>query len=215
MAYPPRPHQEHDPAVMLALMKARPFAHLFTSRDGKHLVTRLPFAIDVTDGKRTTLRAHMNANNPQTAHLDGADVLVAFSGPDSYVSPNWRTKADHGATWDYTAVNVFGRAVIRPEREFFNTLIIDLAAAVEPNFKGVTDKPDWSLKDAPEGYVDALFPKLVSFEIAVTRVEGVSKLHQDFPAEDAQSVATHLEKSAHPESHEVAKLIRGAIRKSD
>jgi len=212
MAYPPKPHQEHDHDAIISLLRARPFAHLFTTRDNHHHATRLPFILDVEDGSCRRLRAHMNAQNPQAEQLDGAHVLVAFSGPDTYVSPNWRLEANRGPTWDYTAASVWGRAVLRPEREFFETLITDLATAAEAQYSGVSDKPNWTLSDVSKDYVDRLFPNLVSFEIEIDHIEGVSKLHRDFPAEDALSVAAHLEKSDHADSHAVASQIKNAVK---
>jgi len=215
MAHPLKPHQEHSHDVMAALIQSQPFAHLFTSHGNDHFVTRLPFVLDSADGSFQRLRAHMNAQNLQAAQLEGAPVLVAFSGPDSYVSPNWRTKADHGATWDYTAVHVWGRAILRPEREFFEQLITDLAAAAEVRFEGVSEKPNWTLANVSSEYMDRLFPHLVSFEITIDRVEGISKLHQDFPPEDALSVAAHLEKSNFAKSKEIASLIKSANKRND
>ena len=208
MAYPPLPHKERDARAIEALMRAHPFAHFFTAEDGRHLVTRLPFAVDAEDGNVVRLRAHMNANNPQTDKLDGAEALVAFSGPDHYVSPNWRVDKGRGATWDYSAAHVWGRVSLRPERAFFEDLINDLAGAVEPRYREVSSAPDWSMADAPKDYVDRLFPMLTAFEIAVDRVEGVAKFHQDFPKEDALSVADHLERANAEDARAVAADIR-------
>ncbi|MEO1242711.1 MAG: FMN-binding negative transcriptional regulator [Pseudomonadota bacterium] len=207
MAYPPRPHQEHDPAKIEGLIRAFPFAHFFTSETGAQQVTRIPFALDVDAGGVCRLRAHMNAHNPQCRSLNGAEALIAFSGPDSYVSPNWRTASDRGATWDYTAVHVWGRVRVRDDREFFERLIDDLAAVAEARFQGVSDKPDWSMKNVTDEYVERLRPKLCAFEIEILRIEAISKLHQNFPEADARCVAEHLARSAHENSRTIGALI--------
>lgn len=206
MTYPPPPHREQDPGKIAALMKAYPFAHFFTGAEGMR-VTRIPFAADFEDGVLKRLRAHLNGQNPQGAALDGAEALVAFSGPDSYVSPNWRTASDRGATWDYTAVHVWGRARVRTDRAFFDQLIGDLASAAEARHAGLSDKPQWSMKNVTEDYVERLRPKLCAFEIAVSRIEGIAKLHQNFPEADARSVAAHLARSANEGSRAVAGLM--------
>ena len=214
MVYPLPPHAERDETSMANLAKTFPFAHFFTtSQDSGKRVTRLPFAVDMNAGKMTGLRAHLNAQNPQAQDLDGQEALIAFSGPDSYISPNWRVDRHRGATWDYTAVHVWGRVTCRPERAFFEQLINDLAAAAEPRFEGVSDHPDWSISDAPKDYVDRLFPLLLAFEVSIDRVEGISKLHQDFPKEDAKSVVDHLNRSEAPESHAVAALIEERLKR--
>lgn len=213
MVYPPRPHQEHDPAKIEGLIRAFPFAHFFTGENGALRVTRLPFAVNVEAGEVRRLRAHMNAHNPQSHALNGAEALVAFSGPDTYVSPNWRTAADRGATWDYTAVHVWGRVRVRGDREFFERLIGDLAAAAEARFRGLSEKPDWSMKNVTDEYVERLRPQLCAFEVEVSRVEAISKLHQDFPEADARGVAGHLARSAHENSRTVGALISERLDK--
>lgn len=213
MAYPPRPHQEHDLAKIEALIRDFPFAHLFTGEKDALRVTRLPFALDVDAGEARCLRAHMNAHNPQSLSLNGVEALVAFSGPDSYVSPNWRTASDRGATWDYTAVHVWGRVRIREDREFFERLIGDLAEVAEARFRGLSEKPDWSMKNVTDEYVERLRPKLCAFEIEVSRVEAISKLHQNFPEADARGVAEHLARSSHEKSRTVGALIEQRLEK--
>lgn len=206
MTYPPTPHLETDPAKVEALIRGRPFAHFFTATGGMR-VTRIPFAIDVEAGAVRRLRAHLQASNPQCAAIDGAEVLVAFSGPDSYVSPNWRAASDRGATWDYTAVHVWGRARVKTDRAFFDQLIGDLAAAAEARVRGLSDKPEWSMKNVTDEYVERLRPHLCAFEVDVTKVEGIAKLHRNFPDADQRSVAEHLKRSSSEDARKVGALI--------
>lgn len=207
MAYPPRWRREHDPAKIEGLVRAFPFAHFFTGEQGALCVTRLPFAFDVEAGELRRLRGHMNAHNPQSDSLDGAEALVAFSGPDSYVSPNWRMAADRGATWDYTAVHIWGRVRVRNDRAFLERLIDDLAASAEARFRGLSEKPDWSMKNVTDDYVERQRPQLCAFEVEVSRIEAIAKLHQDFPEADARGVADHLARSADAQSCAVGALI--------
>ena len=193
---------------MNALVRAYPFANIFTTGDSGHRVTRLPFMADLVEGKIIKLRAHMNAQNPQADQLDGNEALITFSGPHSYVSPNWRVDKGRGGTWDYTAVHVWGKVALRPEKSFFEDLVNDLAQMIEPRFEGVSDAPVWTTSASPDGYIDRLFPMLTAFEIDVTDVQGIAKLHQDFPKEDALSVADHLARSANPDSQIIAKQIK-------
>ena len=112
MTYPPPTRRIDDPAWALALMDAHPFAHLITA-DGGLAVTRLPVIADRQDGRPVRLRAHLNGLNPQARGLDGASVLVAFSGPAAYVSPHWRADTGRAGTYDYEAAHVRGIARVR------------------------------------------------------------------------------------------------------
>ena len=108
MAYPPLPYRVTDPAAAVRLMGAYPFAHLFTAHDGLK-AARIPFIADCENGRAVRLRAHLDARNPQAQGLDGASVLVAFSGPAAYVSPHWRADKTKGGTYDYLEVQVQGK----------------------------------------------------------------------------------------------------------
>lgn len=206
-AYPPPLHRESDPARIAALIRTRPFAHFFTAHRGLR-VTRIPFAADFEADALRALRGHLHGRNQQAEALDGAEALVAFSGPDAYVSPNWRTAQDRGATWDYTAVHVWGRVTVRSDRAFFDRLIGDLASAAEARVADLSDKPAWSMKNVTEDYVERLRPRLCAFEIAVSHIEAIAKLHQNFPDADALSVAAHLARSTEESGQALAALMR-------
>lgn len=207
MSYPPPSRSESDVAAAVALVREYPFAHLFSAHDGAK-ATRVPFVVDIQDGRMAHLRAHLNAQNPQCAGLDGGPVLVVFSGPATYVSPHWRTQPTRGGTYDYEQVQVRGTARVVADKDFFCRLIDDLSALIEPQYAEVGAYPVWQTSMAPDGYVDRLFPAVTSFVIDIESVEMISKLHQSFPLEDRISVAEHLERSSRDESRLIAAKIR-------
>lgn len=209
MTYPPPWRSQSDPQAALALARSYPFAHLFTAH-GDLRSTRLPLVADVEEGRIARLRGHLNGQNPQCAGLDGASVLVVFSGPATYVSPHWRTEPTRGGTYDYEEVRVSGTARVVSDKDFFCGLIDDLSALIEPQYAEVGDYPVWRTSMAPEGYIDRLFPHVTPFVVEAQAVDMISKLHQPFPAEDRKSIAEHLERS----SREDARLIAGKIRRS-
>lgn len=207
MTYPPAWRQTSDDAAALALMRERPFAHLFTAHNGLN-ATRVPFVADVEGGKLVSLRAHLNAQNPQAAHLDGAAVLVVFSGPSTYVSPHWRTSPTRAGTFDYEEVRVRGTARLRGGIGFFTQLIDDLSALIEPQYADAGDYPVWQTSMAPPGYVERLFPQIAAFSIEVENVETISKLHQHFPEEDRRSIAAHLSRSKREDARAIGEKMR-------
>lgn len=209
MTYPPSWRSESDPQAALALARSYPFAHLFTAHGGLRS-TRLPLMADVEDGGMARLRGHLNGQNPQCTGLDGASVLVVFSGPATYVSPHWRIEPTRGGTYDYEEVRVSGTARVIESKDFFCRLIDDLSALIEPQYAEVGDYPVWRTSMAPEGYIDRLFPHVTPFVVEIEAVEMISKLHQPFPPADRRSVAEHLERS----SREDARLIAAKIRRT-
>lgn len=207
MAYPPSPYRVTDPAAAVRLMESHPFAHFFTAHDGPR-VTRIPFVADCRDGNPVRLRAHLHGRNPQVRDLDGAGVLVAFSGPASYVSPHWRADKTKGGTYDYEEVQVRGTARIVNSIGFFKQLVDDLSSLIEPQYEGVGDYPVWQTSMAPEGRIEAQLPHLMPFVVEIDSVQTVSKLHQDFPEADRRSVAEHLARSRREDARAIAARIR-------
>lgn len=210
MDYPPPWRSETDPQAAITLMRAHPFAHLFTAQGGLN-ATRAPFVADCEAGRPLRLRAHLNGQNPQAEALDGADVLIVFSGPSTYVSPHWRIAATRGGTYDYEEVRVRGAARIERDIGFFCTLIDDLSAMIEPQYAEVGDYPVWRTAMAPEGYIERLFPMVTPFTVEIHSVQMISKLHQAFPPEDRKSVADHLARCRRDDARAIAQKIRGQL----
>ncbi|MEJ0059143.1 MAG: FMN-binding negative transcriptional regulator [Terricaulis sp.] len=210
MAYPPPPYRVSDPAAVVALMAERPFAHLFTAHGGLRS-TRVPFLADCENGRPVRLRSHLYAKNPQASGLDGAAVLVAFSGAAAYVSPNWRDEKTRGGTYDYEEVQVRGTARVVDDVGFFKQLIDDLSALIEPQHAEIADYPVWRTSMAPEGHIDRQFPGVTAFVVEIEAVEMVSKLHQNFSDADRQSVADHLSRSRRDEVRAIAEKIRKSM----
>lgn len=207
MGYPPAPRHVTDPTAALELMACHPFAHLFTAHDGPR-VTRIPFVTDAADGRPVRLRTHLNNQNPQTNGLDGATVLVAFSGHATYVSPHWRVDKARGGTYDYEEVIVRGTARVIEGIDSFRTMIDDLSSLIEPQYAEAGDYPVWQTSMAAPGYIERLFPQITQFVIDIDDVQMISKLHQQFPREDRLSVAEHLSRCRRDASRAIAEKIR-------
>lgn len=209
MSYPPS-WRVSDPGAALAIMREHPFAHIFTAHGGLN-ATRAPFIADIENGRPAKLRAHLNRQNPQADKLDGAEVLIVFSGYSTYVSPHWRTEATRGGTYDYEEVRIRGKASVVGDISFFRSLIDDLSALIEPQYAEAGEYPVWRTSMAPEGYVERLHPAVTAFEIRVHSVKMISKLHQQFPEEDRRSIAEHLERANREGAQEIAKKIRRSL----
>jgi transcriptional regulator len=206
MTYPPDWRRVADPPSATKLKHEHPFAQLVTSHAGLRS-TLIPVIGVVENGRPVRLRAHLNAQNPQVAGLNGREVLVTFAGCASYVSPNWRTDLTRAGTYDYEEVQVRGVVRVDADIAFFRRLIDDLAAMIEPQYAEVGDYPIWQTSMSPPGYLERLFPAITAFEVMVHSVEMVSKLHQPFSAADRRSVADHLARSHREDARAIAAKI--------
>ena len=207
LSYPHPAHREDRASQVIDLCRQYPLALFCTVIECQQYATRIPIAIDVHEGKIVRARGHLNANNPQAVNLHGRDSLIAFCGPDAYISPFWRAAHDRGPTWDYTAVYLRGRITVRNDDEFFRTLIEDIAALGEATDPELVAERAWSLDDVTDDYITRLRPYLITFEIKVTNQEQIFKCHQDFSAKDRRAIHSHLMRSSRDFSRRIASLI--------
>ena len=88
--YRPPHFREDRPAVLHALIRAHPVAHLVTAGEQGLMANPLPLLIDPDASPNGTLRGHLARANDQVAALRaGGEALVIFQGPQAYVSPSW------------------------------------------------------------------------------------------------------------------------------
>jgi transcriptional regulator len=184
--------------------------------------SHIPWVLDTPDSNDETklgiLRGHIARANPQAKSLieaakearDGhtnpddsysftRDVLVMFNGPaHHYVTPKFYTETKPASgkvvpTWNYSAVQVYGRATIFYETDadsthtFLNTQIRDLTNHNEVETMGNKEKP-WVVEDAPESYVELLKKAILGIQIEISDIGGKWKMSQELPAGDREGV---------------------------
>jgi predicted FMN-binding regulatory protein PaiB len=211
MSYPPS-WRLSDAVAAARIMVEHPFAHIFTAQ-GELRTTRLPFVVDFAEGVPTRLRAHFNASNPQVPILDGAQVMVTFSGRSTYISPHWRVDKSRAGTIDYEEVQICGTAHVVKDIGFFRQLIDNLARLFEPRYAEAGDYPIWTTAMAIEGYIERLFPQVTPFTVSIDSIKTISKLHQQFPEQDRLSIAQHLSRCRQEDARAIAGLILSTIGK--
>lgn len=199
--YVPRHNQLEDRAALLAYMRAYSFAALASSGPGGLMATHLPFVIEETDG-RITLLAHMAKANPQWRDFAAAgDAMVIFMQPHAYIPPRLYDSRQNVPTWNYVAVHAYGR----PE------LIEARAAKLELQQKLIRQHDAGYLAqmaELPESYIDARLAAIVSFSLAVTRIDARYKLSQDKSPAERERIALALEAGGDSVAAETAQLMR-------
>lgn len=154
----------------------------------------VPFALYPDEGEAGlgVLRAHVARANPAWQALAaGGDCLVAFQGPQAYVSPNWypgkAANPKQVPTWNYAMVQVRGTARVVHDAAWLRRLLGDLTTVHE----GALPQP-WSIEDAPADFIDGLLKAIVGIEIPVAAISGKWKVSQNRSAADANGVAGGL-----------------------
>jgi len=199
--YVPKINQIEDQATLLAYMRAYSFAALATSGVDGLRATHLPFVIE-EEGGRISLLAHMAKANPQWRDFAaGADALVMFMQPHAYVSPRHYDSRQNVPTWNYVAVHAYGRPQLIEARAAKIELQRKLIRQYDADYLAQMD-------ELPEDYLDAKLAAIVSFSLALTRIEARYKLSQEKNPAERERIAREFEANGDALAAETARLMR-------
>ncbi|KAI3557466.1 hypothetical protein CABS01_16328 [Colletotrichum abscissum] len=220
-------HVENSIRVLRQLIKDYPLGVLTTaipSADHPFIQSsHIPWVLDVEDDSSETelgvLRGHVARANPQckamveslaaenrtgTENVLDQEVLVLFTTPaHSYVTPKFYvetkpTTAKVVPTWNYAAVQAYGRAKIFYESKaketssFLNKQLHDLSQLGEQSIMGYTGQDGrpgpWQISDAPQRYIDLSKMAIIGIEITIDRLQGKFKMSRELGEGDRQGV---------------------------
>ncbi|MEO1275631.1 MAG: FMN-binding negative transcriptional regulator [Pseudomonadota bacterium] len=173
-----------EAARNLAFARDRSFGVLTVAGPDGPLAAHVPFLLN-EDGTRW--EAHLVRSNPILAVLP-APVLVAVSGPDGYVSPDWYGVANQVPTWNYVAVHLRGRLeALAPEA--LAPHAARLSAALEGR---LLPKPPWTEAKMDPGVLERMRRQIVPVAMEVETIDGTWKLNQNKPDAVRLAAADHM-----------------------
>ena len=121
----------------------------------------------------------------------GAETLVVFQGPESYITPSWYvSKHEHGRvvpTWNYAVVQVRGTPRLVEDPEWIRAQVEALTASQEGRRSG-----PWSVSDAPVEFVSGQLKAIVGVEIPISAIDGKWKVSQNRNSADRKGVEEGL-----------------------
>ncbi|MGH8709088.1 MAG: FMN-binding negative transcriptional regulator [Burkholderiales bacterium] len=198
--YSPPYNRVEDRRELLEFMRAHNFALLVTATAGVPLASHLP--VTLADGAGgIVIHSHMAKPNPQWREFFDDEVLVVFSGPHAYVSPRWYEATERVPTWNYAAVHAYGTARVTTDKTVKHAAQRALVAELDPQWLPKFDalRPD---------YVASMLDGIVTFDIAVTRLETRWKLSQNRGRREQELIAAALDKSKDTTERALAALTR-------
>lgn len=198
--YTPPHHRQDDPAALSAFMQAFPFAALVSDGERGLAATHIPLILTESCDSLVLL-GHMAKANPQWRDLAGGnEVMAIFSEPHAYISPANYEPGRWVPTWNYVAVHAYGKPAVVEEREA-KLAVLDAAIRVtESSYQAEFDA-------YPDDFVDAKLKGIVTFEIAVSRVEGRWKLSQDRAPRERARISLSLRLSGDPSAARLAEYM--------
>lgn len=198
--YSPPYNRVEERRELLAFMRANRFALLVTATGGVPLASHLP--VTLADGAGgIVIHSHMARPNPQWREFFDDEVLVVFCGPHAYVSPRWYEATERVPTWNYAAVHAYGTVRITADKAVKHAAQRALVAELDPAWL-----PKFDALRAE--YVASMLEGIVTFDIAVTRLETRWKLSQNRGRREQELIAAELESSADSAERSLAALTR-------
>jgi transcriptional regulator len=210
--YLPKHFEQPDVATLHQFVRAHPFGVLVTMTSGGLDANHLPLLIDVEPAPYGTLRGHVARANPIWRECRGADALVIFQGPDSFISPSWYpTKAETGSvvpTWNYVVVHAHGRLTVIEDREWLRAHV----EALTNRHEGARQAP-WAVSDAPLDYIEKMVGAIVGIEMPIARLTGKWKLSQNRSERDRGGVVDGLTREGTESASTMAALVRSTFER--
>lgn len=184
-------YRKADHLQNVTFARARSFGVLALNATEGPLISHIPFQLS-QDGTR--LEAHLVRSNPMLRVLGdngGQSAVIAVSGADSYVSPDWYGVVDQVPTWNYVAVHLRGTLRMLPQ-DALGGVLDRLSAAMETH---LLPKPVWTMDKMSDGVAEKMMRMIVPIAMDITEITGTWKLSQNKPdavrLEAASGVADH------------------------
>ncbi|SBS33955.1 Protease synthase and sporulation protein PAI 2 [Marinomonas spartinae] len=149
--------------------------------------THIPFVLHSDEGENGVLYSHCAKANTHWKELEGADVLIVFSGPHSYISPNWYAQSPAVPTWNYAAVHAYGKVSLLNDKQTLEA-VEEVVHQYEPELLVKRDV-------ITDEFRDKLLPAIVGFKVELSHIEGKLKLGQQRKTDDQAGVYNALKNS--------------------
>ena len=178
-----------DRAASLAFAQTRGFG-LVCAWDGtKPIASSLPFYLTFADDGTPRAAFHLARHNPLVKLAGGTNSwLLAVTGADAYVSPDWYVSPDQVPTWLYQVVHLTG-----PVRTLSDDELAEQIETLSAKFEHwLLPKKPWTSSKMSAGRLDTLKKAIVGLMMTVDEVEGSFKLNQHKSDADHAAIASAM-----------------------
>ena len=186
----------------LAFSRERMFGTLTVNGPNGPLLAHVPFLL-ADDGETADL--HLVRSNP-IARAGAASAVIAISGPDGYVSPDWYGVEDQVPTWNYVAVHLRGKLEPLPH-SVMRDMLDRQSAAFEAR---LAPKPPWMPAKMTDDVLTRMLRQILPFRLHIDAVDGTWKLSQNKPDEARRGAGAEIESGFGSELAALSRLMRDA-----
>lgn len=201
--YVPRHFANENVDGLRELIGDNALGALVTEIDGTLEATHVPCVLDPLRGRHSALRFHLAAANPICGVLDGdREILLIFTGPQTYVSPDWYATQQQVPTWNYTAVHAYGK----PTR-LSDPALCDLLDALSTVNESRLPKKAWTTDKVPAALYEKMRKAIRGYHMPISRMQGKWKINQNRTPADRLGVIENLRTLAEPSQLAVADVM--------
>ncbi len=176
-------------AQNIEFARKRGFGTLAINAPDGPLISHIPFLLS-EDGSYADF--HLVRSNPITRALP-TQAVIAVSGADSYISPDWYEVDDQVPTWNYVAVHLRGKVTAQPQ----DTLRDLLDRQSEQNEALFLPKVPWTADKMTPDVLTRMMRSIVPCQLQIEGIQGTWKLGQNKDDVVRENAANHLEQVEH------------------
>ncbi|MCK0126631.1 FMN-binding negative transcriptional regulator [Gelidibacter sp. F2691] len=197
--HPNKAFRGAEQAANVSFAQARAFGTLCVTGD-EILLSHIPFLLS-DDGKLAEL--HLVRSNPIARLGQVTQAVIAVTGPDGYVSPDWYGAEDMVPTWNYVAVHLRGR-LVPLEQSALHDILVRQAAAYEARIEG---KAPWTFDKMSSEAITKMERMIVPMRLEIEKIDGTWKLGQNKSDAARNAAAGQMQTGIGQELAEIAKLM--------
>lgn len=198
--YTPEHFELKNPKLIEEIVHENSFATLVTRTGEGVTASHLPLLWHGNGLDNGIIQGHMARNNSQWHDFAlNKEVLAIFTGCHGYISPTWYSVYPAVPTWNYTAVHIYGAATIIQDPVSVRALLKRMVAIFDHDPSSA-----WPKNQSHETLITEMVPNIVTFEIAISRIEAKAKLSQNRKPDEQQNIVSMLKSSTQNESKALA-----------
>jgi len=202
--YLPDVYKIEDKHKIEAFIRAYGFADLVTTNNGQLCCNKVPLLFD---NKNNCLYGHFGKNNPQFDDLKLTnEVLLVFTGPHSYISPQWYKSQGMVPTWNFQTLQIRGKARLVNEEKLLS-ILSDLTQLHE---SGLDEQ--WTMSQLGPKRQAVMLEMIVGFEIEILEMQFKEKMSQNRSIDDQRSVAAALTEQGDYDMNRVALIMNDNLK---
>ncbi|MBV6642764.1 MAG: FMN-binding negative transcriptional regulator [Cyclobacteriaceae bacterium] len=177
------------------------FGLIINTIDQTPLATHLPFHIKMEDGS-IKIFGHFARANKQWQSLNSGKSLVVFSEPHAYISPSHYDQVKNVPTWNYCAVQCYGKATIIEDEDQCMEMLRDLIAVNDQTYLS-----QWDTAIDIE-YKQKMLKGTVMFRIDVDEIHAKYKLSQNRSHSEQVRVSEFLADQPDSNAREIGLMMK-------